>query len=496
VRAAASVAGLAVLVWALTRGNPPPQKPDRVVAVLPFVDHSGDSTAPYFADGVTDDVTGRLAEHDSLQVIAHTTMMHISGGTVPQIARSVGASHLVQGSIRRLGEQVHFSIQIVGGSDSHIRWSRNYDGRAAEILIMEDRIARDLATYMKAPGAATRPTARRVDPDAYDLFQRGRFALDRRDEAGIRQARADFSGSLQRDSTFAPAWAGLANAWSAAGFSGLERPLDAFPHARRAAERALALDPLLADGYVSLGNILQNHDWDWPGAERAFTRAIALDPRNAVAHHWYANHLALRGSFDSALAEIGVARRLEPRSLPIAVGPGAILYFSRHYQQALDSLEAAVALDPNSGLVQRARAANLDRLGREDEAIRALGAWLDAQRLQPVSEAMASAYRTHGMRGAVTVLLEGLTRKRSAGVYEPATHVAELYARMNDRELAIRWLLQAERERDTELNRLKVDPIFDPLRGDTRFESLVGRVGFGDAPGARAAESAGAARAM
>ena len=499
VRAAVAIVARATIVGAALELFPPPRPPDRVVGVLPFVDHSGDSTDRYFADGVTDEVTGRLAEHDSLQVIAHATMVHAAGGTVPQIARSVGASHIVQGSVRRLGDQVHFSIQIVGGSTSHILWSRNYQGQAAEVLILEDRIARDLAAYMKAPGAAgegPRPAAGRVDPVAYDLFLRGRFELDRRDEAGIRQARADFTGSLDRDSTFARAWAGLANAWSAAGFSGLERPLTAFPQARRAAERALALDPQLADGYVSLGNILQNHDWDWLGAERAFTHAIALDPRNAIAHHWYASHLALRGSFDSAMVEIEQARRLEPRSLPIAVGTGAILYFARRYQQALDSLEVAVALDPNSGLVQRARAANLDRLGHEAEAVRAMCAWLDAQRLQPLSEAVSGAYRTHGMRGALGVLLAGLERKRSAGLYEPATHLAELYARMNEREQAIRWLLEAERERDTELNRLKVDPIFDPLRGDPRFDALVGRIGFGDAPGAHAVDTARAARTM
>jgi len=482
-----------VLRWVTQRAP----APGTVVGVLPFADRSGDST-DYVADGVTDDITGRLAEYDALQVISHATMSHVPAGTVPQIARSVGASHLVQGSVRRQGDQVLFSVQIVRASDSHILWSRNYDGQAAEVVILEDRITQDIAARMhaRASGGGAKPAAARVDPGAYDLYLRGRFALDRRDEAGIRQARADLIGSIARDSSFAPAWAGLANAWSAAAFSGLEPPLTAFPQARRAAERALALDPRLADGYVSLGNILQNHDWDWPGAERAFTRAIALDPRNATAHHWYANHLALRGAFDSALVEIGRARRLEPRSLPIAVGTGAILYFARRYPAALDSLEVAVELDPNSGLVQRTRAANLDRLGREDEAVRALCEWLASQRQQPLSEAVSSAYRARGMHGAIGVLLAGLERKRAAGLYEPATHLAELYARTNEREPAIRWLLQAERERDTELNRLKVDPIFDPLRGDPRFQALEGRIGFGTAPGASPGDSASSGRTM
>jgi TolB-like protein/predicted Ser/Thr protein kinase len=500
---AAAALAVALLAWrapdivrAITR---PQASAGAVVGVLPFADHSGDPGSGYVADGVTDDITARLAEFDSLQVISHATMSHVPGATAPQVARAVGASHLVQGSIRRQGDQVLFSVQLVRASDSHILWRHAYEGHADEVLILEDRIAQDVAARLHARppvAAAPKPAAERVDPGAYDLFLRGRFALDRRDEAGIRQARADLTGSIERDSSFAPAWAALANAWSAAGFSGLEPPLTVFPQARRAAERALALDPQLADGYVSLGNILQNHDWDWPGAERAFTRAIALDPRNATAHHWYANHLALRGAFDSALVEIGRARRLEPRSLPIAVGTGAILYFARRYQQALDSLEVAVELDPNSGLVQRTRAANLDRLGREAEAVRALCAWLDGQRLQPLSEAVSGAYRAHGMPAAIGVLLAGLERKRSAGLYEPATHLAELYARTNDRGQAMRWLLLAERERDTELNRLNVDPIFDPLRSDPRFGALIGRIGFGGAFGVRSADSASAGRTM
>jgi serine/threonine-protein kinase len=470
--------------------SPPPEPRSVVVGVLPFTDHSGDSARAYFADGVTEELTGRLAEHDSIQVISRTTMMRFraSGRSVPEIAAEVGANRIVQGSVRRQGDRVKLSVQIIHGETDKTLWSRQFTGALEDILRLEDRIVAELASRMRGgpvAGSAERPRAAQVDPLAYDLYQRGRHELDRRSEDGIRQSRGYFLASLERDSTFAPAWAGLANAWSAAGFSGFERPLAAFPQARRAAQRALDLDPELADGHVSLANILQNHDWDWAGAERAFARALELNPSHSVAHHWYASHLALRGEFDLAMAEIERARELDPRSLPIAVGTGAILYFARRYEASLDSLRTAAGMDSTSGLVQRTRAASLDRLGREGEAVRAICLWLDSQRLQPVSAAVAQGYQSAGIRGAATVLRLGLERKRDAGLYEPATHVAELHARLNEREAAIRWLLLAERERDTELNRLKVDPIFDPLRGDPRFEALVGRVGLGQGGSAR-----------
>lgn len=481
---AAVLLALAFWIWGRQKGT-------AVVAVLPFTDLSEASVGAHFADGVTEELTSRLAEHDSLQVVSFTTMSRYRGSVrrVPDIAREVGATRIVQGSVRREGMQVRFSLQIIEGATDHALWSRRFKGHLADIVQVEEQIARELAHKMRGrPTSASRSgdAAARVDPVAHDLFQRARYELQRRNDEGIRRARALFERSLQLDSTFAPAWAGLADAWSAAGYTGLERPLAAFPQARQAARRALELDPNLADGHVSLGNVLQNHDWDWDAAERAYLRAIALNPNHSVAHHWYASHLALRGQFEHALQEIERARSLDPYSLSITTGPAAFLYFARRYTEALVALDAAIALDSTSGLVQRARAAILDRLGREDEAMQAVGVWLDGQNLRPLSAALANAYAAGGLRAALHVLIEGLERKRAAGLYEPATHIAELHARLGEREPAMRWLAEAERERDTELNRLRVDPIFDPLRGDPRFQALLGRVGLEDDPASRA----------
>ena len=478
---AVTVAAALAIAWGLA-GNEKHARRSFVVAVLPFTDPYGDSTSTYYADGVTHDLTVALAEYDSLQVISSTSMnpYRHDGRPPSAIATEIHADRMIDGSIQRQGDHLRLSVQVIDGATNRILKSRRYDSDLDGILGLVDRMAGDLAGWMKAgsPAREREPAQLKVDPVAYDLYLRGRFHLDRRNADGIHQALSHFQRSIQRDSTFAPAWSGLADAWSALAYSGLEPPQTAFPQARRAVDRALALDPQLADGYVSLGNVLQNHDWDWAGAAKAYRKALALNPNHPVAHHWYASNLALRGRFDEAIREIAPARMHDPNSLPVAVAPAAFLYFARRYDEALAALEVAIAMDSTSGLVQRTRAAILDRLGREDEAVRCMCRWLEGQQQEAVSRAVSGAYAARGFRGALQVLIAALERKRSAGQYEPATHVAELYARLGEREPAFRWLAIAEQERDTELNRLKVDPIFDPLRGDSRFTTLLRAVGF------------------
>lgn len=216
--------------------------------------------------------------------------------------------------------------------------------------------------------------------------------------------------------------------------------------------------------------------------------ASSLNNNDAVAHHWYAHELALRGEFDAALLEIARARELDPYSMPIRVAVGAILYFARRDSAARDAYRVAAELDSTSGLLQRAMAANFDRLGRTADAVRALGRWLDTEHPGAAAE-VSRTYEAQGMPGVLRLLIGGMIRRREAGLYEPATHIGELYARLGEREPAFHWLEIAVRERDTELNRLRVDPLFDPLRGDPRFDALLDKVGLDSALAARRAIS-------
>jgi len=242
--------------------------------------------------------------------------------------------------------------------------------------------------------------------------------------------------------------------------------------------RALAIDPTLSDAYVSLGNIRQNFDWDWVGAERDFLRAIELNPSSSRAHHWYANLLAYRGEFGRATAEIERAKAVDSLSVPINIGGAALLYFARRYDEAFRDYQRVAEIDSSSGLLYRAMAGDLYQMGREAETARAIQRWLENEHRADLARQAEVAYRRARLPGMLRLLLGALAAKREAGLYEPATHLAELSIVLGDREGALRWLGLALSEHDSELNRLGVDPVFDPLRSDPRFQELMRSVGL------------------
>ncbi len=458
-----------------------PHRPISVLAAVPF--DAADSSSVYYADGVTEDITRLLSESGRPEVIAWASMRRYRGSpmSLKAISREVGADALVVGSLRSDAGGLQLSVELVDGRKGHVLRSWKRTGPLDAVPALESDVVGDLFRLLRPdskPGGA-RARALPADPVALELLFRGRSLMSRRGRDDILEARSCFERSLARDTTNSQAWSALAEARCAMAFSGFEEPRTAFPDARRAARRALELDPSSADAHASLGNILQNHDRDWDGAEAEFRKALELNPNHATAHHWLASNLALRGRFAEADREIAQARSLDPNSLPVAVAPAAHLYFARRYPEALRALEAASRLDSSSWLVLRMRATVLDRLGRDQESMAALERWLDGTGLHAVAEGMARAYAAGGYPAALRLLIGALERQRAAGAYAPATHIAELYSRLGEREAAIRWLLVAEGEIDTELNRLQVDPLFDPLRGDPRFEALVRRVGLG-----------------
>ncbi|HET9327406.1 MAG TPA: protein kinase [Candidatus Eisenbacteria bacterium] len=454
----------------------------RSLGVLPLTNLSADGSQQYFADGMTDELTTRLAEFPAVRVISRTSMMRYKDTHKPvtEIARELRVDYVLQGSVKVENQRLRISVQLIDGHEDRHLWSKRYDGHMGQVLDMQDQLAQSVAREIGLklqPGLAS-AASRPVDPLAYQSYLQGRFHLDRRSEEGIRRAVNYFSAAIQRDSLYAAAHAGLATAWSAAAFGGFTRPAEAYPHAKRAAERALELDPQSSEGYTALGNILQNGEWEWEAAARAYRKAIELNANNAVAHHWYANNLALRGEFEGAMSEIARAQSLDPYSLPISVGRGAFLYFARRHAEALTAYRLTAQLDSTSGLLGRAMAANFDRLGKEAEAVHSLCAWLETAAPPGFSAQVANTFRQHGLASALQLLIQALISKRSAGQYEPATHIAELFTRIGDREAAFKWFAVAVEEHDTELNRLKVDPIFDPLRADPRFRDLLHQVGL------------------
>lgn len=453
--------------------------PIRSIAVVPIANFSGDPGLEDVADGMTDGLISKLGEYPSLRVIDRTTMMTYKPlmKTLPVIARELHVEGLIQGSVHGTRDHPAYSFQLYRARDLHQMWNKQYKRDPGGELDIQDLTASAIVHEIGLPPAPSHET--QVDQAAYNLYVQGRSSWNRRSEEGVRQAIECFTGAIGRDPRFARAYSGLADALTTAGHMGIVVPLDAYPRAKQAALRALAIDSTLSDAYVSLGNIRQNFDWDWEGAEHDFRRAIELNPSNSEAHHWYANLLTYRGEFERATIEIEKAKAVDPLSVSINIGGAALHYFSRDYEGALSAYQGVAKIDSTSGLLYRAMAGNLYQMGREAETARAVQRWLENEHQGELARVAAGAYQRARLPGMVQVLLGALMAKRKAGLYEPATHLAELSILLGDREGAFRWLALALAEHDSELNRLKVDPLFDPLRADPRFETLLRNIGLG-----------------
>ena len=456
----------------------------RSLAVLPVDNFTGDPGQEHVADGMTDGLISRLGEYPSLRVIDRTTMMTYKRHrkTLPLIARELRVEGVVEGSVKPGRNRLEYSFQLIRGHDGHQLWSKRYRGELGDGPDIQSRAASDIAEEIGLPREerkdAAHPHETTVDPAAYNLYLQGRSNWNRRNEEGVRQAIKCFAGAIAKDSLYAPAYSGLADAWTTAGHLGMAVPLEAYPRAKQAALRALAIDPTLSDAYVSLGNIRQNFDWDWEAAERDYQKAIELNPSNSRAHHWYANLLGYRGDFARATVEIEHARAVDSLSVPINIGGAALLYFARRHDEAYRDYQRVAEIDSSSGLIYRAMAGNLYQMGREAETARAIQRWLENAQAGELARQAAEGYRGARLPGVARVLLGAFTARREAGHYVPATHLAEMSILIGDREGALRWLARALAEHDSEMNRLGVDPVFDPLRGDPRFRELVRRIGL------------------
>lgn len=489
VLAAATLVVGGLVTWLVSTGGRPWFGRDpraatiRSLAVLPLANLSGDPDQDFVADAMTEELIVQLSNVRSLRVISLTSVLRYrkTRPAMPVLARELGADGVIEGSVQKDGGKLRTTVSLIAALDDEPLWSGHYTGDTTDVLRLQGRAARAIVKEIQlrlTPEERARLKDRPIDPEAYQLYLRGRYQWGRRSDASLRRAVEDFQQAIRRDSNVALFHAGLADAWSASGLYGLLPPVEAARKARASAERAIALDPDLSEAHTSLAHVLHNFEWDWRGAEQEYLRAIDLNPNNAVAHHWYGHLLMQTGRFDAAREELRDAVELDPFSIMIVQAGGVNEYDARRYDVALQHYRRAVEIDSTHFLVHRALAAVYDQLGREKDAVDELLLSFQLRGDGAAVPPLRAAYRAGGMRALLLTLIEGLKRKRAAGQYESAEHVAELYARLGQVDPAIEWLETAFREHDTELNRLGVDPIFDPLRKDPRFAVMLHRLGL------------------
>ncbi len=454
--------------------------PIKSLAVLPLENLSGDKEQDYFAEGMTDELTTNLAKIRSLRVISRTTMMQYREAhkSLPQIAEELHVDAVVEGSVVRSGGTVRITAQLIDAHRDRHLWAQSYEREVGQILNVQDSVALDIASAVRAelgPEEHESLTRQRsVNPEAYESYLRGRNKLGKQAPAPIKDSLQDFQRAIDLDPLYAPAYSGLADAYSLmANYSALS-PKEAFPPAKAAALKALSLDPLLSEAHSSLALVKCSYDWDWAGAEREYKRAIELSPSNAVAHHRYARFLSMVARHDEAIAEIERARELDPLSLGIQSNVGIALYYARRYDEAILESRKTLEIDPNRVWSRVFLALSYEQKGMYPEAIQ------EQERVQPYfggapTVGLAHLYALTGRTTEARRILKELEKEGSDADW---FLIAGGYAALADKERAFNCLEKAYEKRDFFLPALAVNPWMDPLRSDPRFHDLLNRMGL------------------
>jgi len=446
----------------------------RSVAVLPLENLSADSNQEYFAEGLTDELTGRLATLPGIRVISRTSTIQYKSThkTAPQIGRELGVDALLEGTLERFGERVRLRVQLVrAATDEHI-WAESYDYHLGDVLALESDFARDVAGQIRVQLTAQQMASTNandaVNPAAFEDYLKGRYFWNRRDGGGLNKAIEYFQQSIEADPTYAPAYASLAQSYIL-----LSDPV----RAKSCAEKALSLNPALAEAHTALG-LINEELWDFPGAEKEYKEAIGLNPNSATAHHWYGEgYLMLMGRFEEADREMEEARALDPVSRIIATDWGVVLYFERHYEEAYQQLSKVLEMEPGFSEALMFRGAVLLQQSRYAEAIADLE---ESARIDGGPKKLGVLGWGLGVAGQRSKSLAVLNKLNAMSQQKqiPAWSFAINHIGLGDRDRTFFWLEKAYAERSGELRALKVDPIYDPLRSDPRFLDLERRVGL------------------
>jgi TolB-like protein/DNA-binding winged helix-turn-helix (wHTH) protein/Tfp pilus assembly protein PilF len=463
------------------------QKTEKIrLIILPFENLGGDPQHEYFSDGLTEEMITRVGQLDPprLGVIARSTTMRYKnvGKSIKDIGRELGVHYILEGGVRRALDRVRVSVRLIQVSDETNLWAETYDRCLADVLHLQAEIARATASEIRLTLTREQRVrfggARPVNPRAHDAYLKGRYCWNRRSEEGLTRAVEYFNQAISSDPEFAAAYAGLADAYGILGAYGAVSPRDAFLSSKAAAGRALEIDETLAEAHTSLAWASFLFDWNWPVAEKEFEQAIELNPNYATAHFWRGVYMTSVGRIGEALLEMRRAQELDPLALPIVAIGGWIFYIARQYDQAIEQAEKAIIMDPNYALAHGYLGMALEHTGMLKEAIAEFHTGFTLSGGLPLYLAfMGHAYAVAAENDKVEETLHELKRL-SRCRYVSAVEMALVYAGLRDTRTAFTWLQKAYDERARLPLFLKMDPAFDSLRSDPRYQELLSRIGL------------------
>ncbi len=475
-------AGAAYIAWR----ERPISKSSVTVAVLPFKNLGGSAEDDYLADGVTEEVTTGLArlQPERLSVIARTSAARYKGGpkSISDVGRELGADYVLEGSVRQAAGRVRITAQLIEVQRQTHVWAEAYEQPLTDLVRTEaemaEAITRHLSVRLLNTPASPKSTP---NPEAHVAYLKGLYFWNKRSEAGLRRAIELFREAIETDPGYAKAHAGLATSYARlATSSDALAGREARALAEAGARRALELDPDLPEGHAALSVVLCQFDWNWNACERELAKTVALDPNYASGRQWLGEHLVQRGLFEDGQRELRAARVLDPVSPTIHTSLGIAYMYGKRYDDALACFTQALEIDPRFLLAHRVKGLTLMRLGRSEEGLASLqrARSIDpggARAMADTGYALARAGRTSEAR-ALLAELRGIARQRRVSPYD----LAVLHVGLGDKALALEHLEKGYADGATGVRWLRVEPIFDPLRGEPRFAELLRRIGLPD----------------
>ena len=453
------------------------------IAVLPFQNRSTELDSEYLSDGLAESLIYRLSQLPNLKVSPTSTVFRYKGKDIDpiKVGQELGVSAVLSGRIVQRGDRLTISADLVDVRNNRLLWGEQYDRKLSDLLATQREIAREIVDKLKLKVSGEEKVLAKhytESNEAYQLYLKGRFYWNKRTVEMNKKSIEYFNQAIEKDPSFALAYAGLADCYVIR-INPLQ-PREKMLKAKAAAIRALELDDSLSEAHTSLARVLAVYDWDSKGAEKEFKRAIELNPRNAIAHQWYGGYFEAIGRHNESIAERKRACDLDPLSLSANSELGLAFYFARDYDQAIEQFQKTLELQPNFSLVDAFLPAAFEQKGKYDQAIAGFQngiALKGSTELSFLMSGLGHVYGVSGKKAEARALLDEL-KQMSLQEYVPPDSIALVYAGLGEKDQAFAWLEKAYGERSFGVAWLKVEPRWDSLRSDPRFADLLRRVGL------------------
>jgi TolB-like protein/Tfp pilus assembly protein PilF len=475
------LAGAVVGGW-LWFTRAPTGSPIDSLAVLPFVNVGADPEAEYLSDGITENLINSLSQLPSLRVVPRSTVFRYKGRDLDfqTIGRQLTVRAVLTGRVVQRGDTLNIQTELVDVIEDSQLWGRQYDRTSADLISVQEEIATAVSEQLRlAMSTAQQKVLTRrstENPEAQDLYLKGKFYWNRRTSPALRRAADYFQQAIAKDPGCGLAWAALADCNSIYGFYGVESPRTAAPRAKEAALKALSIDDTLAEAYSALGFTKFVYEWDWAGGQVDLKRAFTLDPRNGLPLQRYAVLLQVTGRGDDAIAEGRRSLEIEPLSFNHNAQMGRLFYYARQYDQAMRQPKESLDLDSSFAQTHLYVGWVHEQQGRYEEAVAAIRKALElSQGESETAGALGYVYAVSGKRGEAENLLATL-QERSKQQYVAPFDIALIYLGLGSKSATFEWLDKAYEDRSTWLTWIKVDPRFDGIRDDTRYRDLLRRM--------------------